>query len=70
MILKMEPGNSKYDIIIEHGGIFKASEYFNLNRKTLIVTERGRVIPVRSIVLTTGTFLGGRIFIGECVVCI
>ncbi|HBB42041.1 MAG TPA: tRNA uridine-5-carboxymethylaminomethyl(34) synthesis enzyme MnmG, partial [Treponema sp.] len=30
-----------------------------------IVTERGRVIPVRSIVLTTGTFLGGRIFIGE-----
>lgn len=30
-----------------------------------IVTERGRVIPVRSVVLTTGTFLGGRIFIGE-----
>lgn len=30
-----------------------------------IVTERGRVVPVRSIVLTTGTFLGGRIFIGE-----
>ena len=30
-----------------------------------IKTERGRVIPVRSIVLTTGTFLGGRIFIGE-----
>ena len=30
-----------------------------------VVTERGRVIPVRSIVLTTGTFLGGRIFIGE-----
>lgn len=32
---------------------------------TGIVTERGRIIPVRSIVLTTGTFLGGRIFIGE-----
>lgn len=32
---------------------------------TGIVTERGRVIPVRSVVLTTGTFLGGRIFIGE-----
>lgn len=32
---------------------------------TAIVTERGRIIPVRSIVLTTGTFLGGRIFIGE-----
>ena len=30
-----------------------------------IVTERGRVIPCRAIVLTTGTFLGGRIFIGE-----
>ena len=30
-----------------------------------VVTERGRVIPVRSVVLTTGTFLGGRIFIGE-----
>ncbi len=32
---------------------------------TAIVTERGRLIPVRSVVLTTGTFLGGRIFIGE-----
>lgn len=32
---------------------------------TGIVTQRGRIIPVRSVVLTTGTFLGGRIFIGE-----
>lgn len=32
---------------------------------TAVVTERGRIIPVRSCVLTTGTFLGGRIFIGE-----
>jgi tRNA uridine 5-carboxymethylaminomethyl modification enzyme len=32
---------------------------------TGLVTERGRIIPVRSVVLTTGTFLGGRIFIGE-----
>lgn len=32
---------------------------------TGLVTERGRVIPVRTVVLTTGTFLGGRIFIGE-----
>ena len=32
---------------------------------TAVVTERGRVIPCRSVVLTTGTFLGGRIFIGE-----
>lgn len=30
-----------------------------------IGTERGRTICVRSVVLTTGTFLGGRIFIGE-----
>ncbi|MCH5290744.1 MAG: tRNA uridine-5-carboxymethylaminomethyl(34) synthesis enzyme MnmG [Treponema sp.] len=30
-----------------------------------VVTERGRIIPVRTAVLTTGTFLGGRIFIGE-----
>ena len=32
---------------------------------TGIVTERGRIIPCRSVVITTGTFLGGRIFIGE-----
>ncbi|MCQ2613721.1 MAG: tRNA uridine-5-carboxymethylaminomethyl(34) synthesis enzyme MnmG [Treponemataceae bacterium] len=30
-----------------------------------LVTERGRRVPVRAAVLTTGTFLGGRIFIGE-----
>lgn len=32
---------------------------------TGIITERGRIIPVRAAVLTTGTFLGGRIFIDE-----
>ena len=32
---------------------------------TGIVTERGRIIPCRAVGLTTGTFLGGRIFIGE-----
>ena len=32
---------------------------------TGIVTERGRIIPCRAVVLTTGTFMGGRIFIGE-----
>lgn len=31
---------------------------------TALVTERGRRIPIRSAVLTTGTFLGGKIFIG------
>lgn len=30
-----------------------------------LVTERGRIIPVKTAVLTTGTFLGGKIFIGE-----
>ncbi len=30
-----------------------------------LVTERGRRISVRSAVLTTGTFLGGRVFIGS-----
>lgn len=30
-----------------------------------LVTERGRTIPVKAAVLTTGTFLGGKIFIGE-----
>lgn len=30
-----------------------------------IITERGRKIPVKAAVLTTGTFLGGKIFIGE-----
>lgn len=32
---------------------------------TAIVTERGRKIPVKAAILTTGTFLGGKIFIGE-----
>lgn len=31
---------------------------------TAVITERGRRVPVRAAVLTTGTFLGGRIFIG------
>ena len=30
-----------------------------------VVHESGRVIPCRAALLTTGTFLGGRIFIGE-----
>ncbi len=32
---------------------------------TALITQRGRRIPVRSAVLTTGTFLGGKIFIGQ-----
>ncbi len=30
-----------------------------------VVTERGRRIPARTVVMTTGTFMEGRIFIGE-----
>lgn len=56
---------------IREGKISEDIENFNIHKngkrqKVIgIVTERGRVIPVRAIVLTTGTFLGGRIFIGE-----
>ncbi|NLM01021.1 MAG: tRNA uridine-5-carboxymethylaminomethyl(34) synthesis enzyme MnmG [Treponema sp.] len=32
---------------------------------TEIITERGRKIPVKAAILTTGTFLGGKIFIGD-----
>lgn len=46
-------------------GISNAAKSGMRQKITGLVTERGRVIPVRSIVLTTGTFLGGRIFIGE-----
>lgn len=53
------PGESR------HEGVTRAAKSGMRQKVIGIVTERGRVIPVRSIVLTTGTFLGGRIFIGE-----
>ncbi len=40
----------------------------NSNREqkiTALITQRGRRISIRSAVLTTGTFLGGKIFIGQ-----
>ena len=43
----------------------KAAKSGMRQKVTGVVTERGRIIPVRAVVLTTGTFLGGRIFIGE-----
>ena len=46
-------------------GSTKAAMSGMRQKVTGLVTERGRIIPCRSIVLTTGTFLGGRIFIGE-----
>ena len=53
------PGESR------HQGETEAARSGMRQKVTGIVTERGRIIPVRSVVLTTGTFLGGRIFIGE-----
>ncbi|MDE5897650.1 MAG: tRNA uridine-5-carboxymethylaminomethyl(34) synthesis enzyme MnmG [Treponemataceae bacterium] len=64
----LPPGS---DGVAEAGSIpggFRAagSAKCRMRRKvTGIATERGRVVPVRAVVLTTGTFLGGRIFIGE-----
>ncbi len=46
-------------------GLAQSAKNGMRQKVTGIVTERGRVIPVRAVVLTTGTFLGGRIFIGE-----
>lgn len=53
------PGESR------HEGQTEAAKSGMRQKVTAVVTERGRIIPVRSVVLTTGTFLGGRIFIGE-----
>ncbi len=50
----------------EHNPFLSEAAKSGMRQKVIgVVTERGRVIPVRSVVLTTGTFLGGRIFIGE-----
>ena len=53
------PGESR------HQGETQAARSGMRQKVTGLVTERGRIIPVRAVVLTTGTFLGGRIFIGE-----
>lgn len=41
MILRMELGADSYDIVVERGAISKVGEYFNLNRKVLILTDSG-----------------------------
>ena len=40
MILNLALGQNSYDIVIERGSIKQAGELLNLNRKTLIVTDR------------------------------
>lgn len=52
------PGQRLGQVPAEGGGIYRL-------KLTALITERGRRIPVRSAVLTTGTFLGGKIFIGS-----
>lgn len=53
------PGEARSELLSE------AALSGKRQKVTAVVTERGRIIPVRAVVLTTGTFLGGRIFIGE-----
>jgi len=55
------PGEAQFD----PANLTEAARSGMRQKITAVVTERGRVIPCRSVVLTTGTFLGGRIFIGE-----
>lgn len=57
------PGEKRFGAAYEYASSAAKS---GMRQKVIgLVTERGRIIPCRSIVLTTGTFLGGRIFIGE-----
>lgn len=41
MIIPINIKNQEYDIVLERGAINKASEYLDLNRKALIVTDSG-----------------------------
>lgn len=57
------PGEKRFGATYEYASSAAKS---GMRQKVIgLVTERGRIIPCRSIILTTGTFLGGRIFIGE-----
>lgn len=41
MTIRMNLGESSYDIIVEHGILATAKEYLNLNRRVLVVTDTG-----------------------------
>lgn len=44
-MIRMELGVNSYNIILERGGLEKAGEYLNLNRKVMIVTDSG--VPIQ-----------------------
>lgn len=39
--IRMNLGQDSYDIIVEHGALAKADQYFDLNRRVLVVTDTG-----------------------------
>ncbi len=41
MIIPVELGADSYDIVLERGALARAAEYIDLNRQTLIVTDKG-----------------------------
>ena len=41
MKLHMDLGENSYDIVIEHGVLFRAAEHLNLNRRVCVVTDSG-----------------------------
>ena len=44
MIIPVKTQNASYNIYLERGALKKAGEYFNLNRKVLVVTDTG--VPI------------------------
>ncbi|HNQ97793.1 MAG TPA: FAD-dependent oxidoreductase, partial [Treponemataceae bacterium] len=65
--LEMQPGLSIYQDTVVALEIAGADEsgYVDQGVITAVRTSRGRSISARTVVLTTGTFLEGKIFIGE-----
>jgi len=58
------PGETRVDAEKAAGNAKFAQGVPYRQKLTAVITERGRRVPVRAAILTTGTFLGGRIFIG------
>ncbi len=52
------------DTVVDIETVILNGENTREQKITALITQRGRKIPVRAAVLTTGTFLGGKIFIG------